>query len=143
MFETIYGWFVSMFGYDLDRYLLGWCCEEEAWIFSNQYLKYGVIALCIALSVTLVYYYVIDHPRFIRWWHWLLMLLLVSFSNFFIGGRATLGDLNSGNIGECFNVFPSDCWMFGLANFFVSAMFFIIFSFCLKWWSTSGKRTPF
>jgi len=152
MFETIYGWLSSLFGGDLDSYLLGYICPtegiEEAW-GASQYIMYGFIALGIALAITLIYYYVINHPRFNKWGSWLLMMMLVGVSNLFIGAGITLSDLWSGNIGDCLvsggngGVDVSTCWMFGLANFCVSIIFFIAFSIGLKWWSTSCKRVPF
>jgi len=152
-FETIYRWFATLFGGDMADYLSGYVCPSEetegGYIGNNQFVMYGFIALGIALAVMLIYYYVINNPRFIKWWHWLLMLILVGLSNLFIGAAMTLNDLNTGNIGECLidgengGIFNSNCWMFGLANFFVSAIFFIIFSISFKWWSSAGKRTPF
>lgn len=152
-FETIYRWFISFFGGDMADYLSGYVCEsdtsEGGFLGRNQFTMYGFIALGIALAIVLIYYYVINHPRFVKWWSWMLMLLLVGVLNLIIGGAMTVGDLNAGEIGDCLlngengGVYASNCWMFGLANFFVSAIFFIIFSIGLKWWSTSGKRTPF
>lgn len=152
MFDTIYGWFSSMFGGDLDSYLLGYICpteEAEASWGTSQYTMYGWIALGTALAIVLIYYYVINHPRFNKWWSWALILLLVGLSNLFVGAGMTLSDLSAGNIGDCLingengGIYDYNCWMFGLANFFVSAIFFIIFSVGLKWWSTNCKRTPF
>jgi hypothetical protein len=152
MFDTIYGWFVSLYGGDLDSYLQGYICptEEagESW-GASQYPMYGFIALGIALGVTLIYYYVINHPRFNKLWSWLLVLLAVGLSNLFVGALMTSGDLAAGNIDDCLigggtgGISDANCWMFGLADFFVSAIFFIIFSVGLKWWSISCKRTPF
>ena len=152
-FETIYRWFAALFGGDMADYLSGYVCPsketEGGYIGSNQFVMYGFIALGIALAVMLIYYYVINHPRFNKWWSWLLMLVFVGLSNLFIGSIMTLNDLNAGNIGDCLingengGIFNSNCWMFGLANFFVSAIFFIVFSIGLKWWSTNCKRTPF
>jgi hypothetical protein len=152
-FETIYRWFVALFGGDMADFLSGYECPSEdsggGYLASNQFLMYGFIALGIALAIMLVYYYVINHPRFNKFWSWLLMLLVVGFSNLFIGAGMTFSDLVAGNIGECLingdngGIYTSNCWMFGFANFFVSEIFFIIFSIGLKWWSTNCKRTPF
>jgi len=151
MFDTIYGWFSSLFGGDLDSYLLGRICPtdttEESW-GASHYVMYGLIALGIALAVMLIYYYVINHPRFNKWWSWMLMMLLVGVSNLLVGAGITLGDLGAGEIGDCMinsengGIHDYNCWMFGLANFFLSAIFFILFSFAFKWWSTNCKRTP-
>jgi len=151
MFDAIYGWFSSLYGGDLDSYLLGYICptkDMEASWGASHYAMYGFIALGIALAVVLIFYYVINHPRFNKWWSWVLMLVLVGLSNLFIGAGITLGDLWAGDIGDCLingdngGIYSVNCWMFGLANFFISAIFFIIFSFGLKWWSTNCKRCP-
>ena len=152
-FETIYRWFASLFGGDMADFLSGYECPSEGseggYLASNQFLMYGFIALGIALAVVLIYYYIINHPRFNRWWSWLLMLVVVGSSNLLIGALMTLEDLAAGNIGECLinggngGISDSNCWMFGLANFFVSAVFFVILSISLKWWSRSCKYSPF
>jgi len=152
-FETIYRWFASLFGGDMADYLSGYVCPSEesegGYLASNQFIMYGVIALGIAFVVMFFYYYIINHPRFNKWWSWLLMLLLVGLSNLFIGALITRDDLSVGNMGECLingengGIYDSNCWMFGLADLCVSATFFIIFSIGLKWWSTNCKRTPF
>jgi hypothetical protein len=153
LFETIYRWFASLFGGDLADYLSGYICSSEetegGYLGSNQFVMYGFIALAIALVIVVIYYYGINHPRFNKWWSWLLMLLLVGLSNLFIGALMTSGDLAAGEIGDCLingengGIYDSNCWMFGLANFIVSVLFFIIFSVGLKWWSTNCKRSPF
>ena len=152
-FEAIYRWFISLYGYDLADYLSGYVCPSEesegGYLASNQFLVYGFVALGIAFVVTLIYYYVINHPRFNKLWSWLIVLLLVGISNLLIGALMTIGDLGAGNIGDCLingengGIYNSNCWMFGLANFLISAAFFIIFSVGLKWWSKNCKRTPF
>lgn len=153
VFETIYRWFVALFGSDMADFLAGYQCPSEesegGYLASNQFIMYGFIALGTALAIVLIYYYVINHPRFNKWWSWLLMLVLVGSINLFTGAIMTSNDLAAGNIGECLingangGIYATNCWMFGLANFFVSAIFFIIFSICLKWWSTNCKYTPF
>jgi len=152
-FETIYCWFVSLFGGDLADYLSGYICPSEesegGYVASNQFVMYGFIALGITLGIVLLYYYAFNHPRFNSWWSWLLVLLFAALTNLFIGAGITLGDLSAGDMGDCLinsgkgGIHNSDCWMFGVANFFVSAIFFTIFSFGLKWWSRNCSRSPF
>ena len=149
VFEVIYRWFLGLFGENMADFLAGFDCSAEDYVLTNQFLMYGFMAMGVALAMVFIYYYVINHPRFNKLWHWLVMLGVVGLVNLFIGAGMTLGDLNAGNIGDCLmngengGIYDSDCWMFGLANFFVSAMFFIVFSIGLKWWSTNCKRTPF
>ena len=154
MFNTIYYWFSSFFGGDLDYYLAGATFQDIEQSFTCWYNMYGFIALGTALLFMVTYYYFINHPRLNKWWHWLIVLLIVGIINFIIGGAITSGDLYNGDIaqfydaciengGEGGNVSAGDCWMFGFANSIVSILFFIIFSFAFKWWSSACKRTPF
>jgi len=153
-FETIYRWFASFFGGDMADYLSGYICpsddSEGGYLGNNQFITYGFIALGIALVVMLIYYYVINHPRFNKWWSWLLMLLLVGVSNLAIAVGMLWGvwdtvtddivcliEGGSGGINE------NTCIGFSIANFIVSILFFIILSIAFKWWSTNCKRCPF
>lgn len=152
--EFIYRWFVSLFGNDLADYLSGWDCTQEAYIGTNFYTSIGIVAVAIALVMMLVYYYLINSATYSRWYHWVIVLLIVGISNFLIGYFWTSAELP--NIGDCMMYLEGDkikyptmlvtekhCWLFGLANFFVSVMFFIVFSFAFKWWSKQAGRSPF
>ncbi|MDR0874447.1 MAG: hypothetical protein LBN27_13450 [Prevotellaceae bacterium] len=153
-FDVIYGWFVSLFGNNLDSFLLGGECDglEVVETGSDLYTGIGLVALAIAVVIMVVYYYVINSSKLNKWWHWVIVLLFIGVINLFIGYGWTSGEL--ANIGDCLMyldgdnataslITESDCWMFGLANFFVSGIFFIIATFVGKWWSTSLRRTPF
>lgn len=154
LFEIIYRWFTFLFGGDMADFLAGYACPSKTvpgggYIFVNQFVTYGIIALATAAFFMLLYYYVINHPRFNSWWSWLLMALIVGIINLFIGTKVSLNDLDAGNVQECLinggngGVNTFTCWMFGLANFLVSAIFFVILSIGLKWWSRNCKRSPF
>ena len=152
-FETIYRWFASLFGGDMADYLSGYICPSEesdgGYLGNNQYIMYGFIALGIALAVMLIYYYIINHPRFNRWWSWLLMLLLVGISNFAIAIGMLWNEYYTVGTAECLiagengGIDGNTCFGFGFANCIVSVLFFIIFSIAFKWWSTNCKRSPF
>jgi hypothetical protein len=152
--EFIYRWFVSLYGNELADHLSGFDCTEQAYIGNNLYIPIGVVAIAIALVFMVGYYYLINSAKLNKWWHWVVVLLLVGGINLFIGYGWTSGELP--NIGDCLMYLNGDkesnpvaliteqeCWLFGLANFFVSSLFFIAFSFAFKWWSQSCKRTPF
>lgn len=145
-FEWFYGLFASLYGQDLDSYLLGaQCSEEEAGelVFTGDFLytPIGFVALAVAAVFFVVYYYIINSSKLNKWWHWFIVMLLVGVVNLFIGQGWTSTELP--NIGSCLFVIESDFWMFGLANAFASMVFFIVLSFAGKWWSSSCKRTPF
>ena len=152
-FKYVYRWFESWFGTGLADYLEGKICDTDGSLIEgghSLFVPFGVIAIVSSLLIVLLFYYVINHPRFNSLWSWLLALLMSSVINLFIGALWTLSTFSNGDIPDCLiyyegnqDIFLTDCWMFGFANFFISAVFFIIFSIALKWRSTNCKRTPF
>jgi len=151
-FETIYRWFEWLFGAKLADYLAGYDCQSETFIGSNQFAIIGIIAVAIAIFFVVLYYYIINHPRFNRLWSWLIMLTIVGLTNLLIGYGIVSSHLSAGDIGDCLLYGTSrelplinqvNCWGFGLANFIVSAMWFIVFSLAFKWWSRNCKYSPF
>jgi hypothetical protein len=159
IFETIYRWFVSFFGGDMADYLSGFICQvadsegkiivEEGFFGNNQYSTYGLIALLSALAVMLVYYYGINHPRFNRWWSWLVMLFIVGAANFGVAVGMLWNEWYTVGTAECLiaggngGIDGNSCLGFGFAHSIIAILFFIIFSLAFKWWSTNCKYSPF
>jgi hypothetical protein len=140
-FESIYRWFISFFGDDLADHLAGFDCQEEAYTGNNLYIPIGIVAVIISLAVMLLYYYAINSAKLNKWQHWIIALLFAGVVNLFTGYKWTAGELP--NIGECLNTSMLHCWFFGMANAFIAIIFFIIFSFALRFWSRNCCRTPF
>jgi hypothetical protein len=153
IFETIYRWFAAFFGGDMADYLSGYICPSDdsdgGYLGNNQYIIYGFIAISIALAVMLIYYYVINHPRFNKLWSWLLMILIVGVSNFGLAIGLLWNEWYTVGTAECLikgengGIDGNTCIGFGFAHSIISILFFIIFSIGLKWWSTNCKRSPF
>lgn len=150
---NIYCWFETFFGQNLAEHL--WGFDGNEYTLSNTYNSVGLTALIISLFFVLLYYYIINHPRFNKWWSWLIVLGVNGIVNLFIGYAWTVSDYVNGNIADNLMysrneegeivaslIFKSDCWGFGIANFFASTIFFIIFTFCFKWWSRNCKHSP-
>lgn len=145
LFGSIYCWFESLFGQNLAEYLWGYNCETESYSSSNAFYGIGLITLAISLTLVIIYYYVINHPRFNRWWSWLIVLGVTGTISLFVGYQWTATDFLNGYIGDClmyirdeegnitsYLIHESDCWMFGVANLFISVGFFIVFSFIVN-----------
>ncbi|MDD2199556.1 MAG: hypothetical protein PHE08_07520 [Bacteroidales bacterium] len=154
----IYNWFISIFGQDFGKYLWGYNCETQDFSGQNLYNSIGLITIGITLVFVIAYYYLplwgFNHPRTNKWWHWLIMLLIVGVTNHFISYGWTINDFLNGNIGDCLMytrdsdgniisqlIFHKNCWLFGLSNFFVSAISFTVFSYIFKWWSPNCKHS--
>ncbi len=153
VFGVIYCWFETFFGQNLAEHL--WGFDGSEYTKTNIYNSVGVVMLLVSLFLVLSYYYFLNHPRFNKWWNWLIILGLNGIVNLLIGYAWTVNDYLNGTIadnlmysrneeGEIVThlITSSDCWGFGMANFFVATMFFTLFSFCFKWWSRNCKHSP-
>lgn len=49
---------------------------------TNLYINIGFVLIISSLIGLCTYYYLIDNPRFAKWWHWLLSVLLLCTFNF-------------------------------------------------------------
>lgn len=156
---NIYSWFESFFGQNLAEYLWGYNCETQDYSGNNLFNSIGLITLGVSFLLVLAYYYLpipmFNHPRFNKWWNWLIILLIAGSINFFIAYGWTVNDFLNGDIGDCLMytrdeqgnvitqlIYEIDCVLFGLSNFFVSTMFFIGWSILLKWGSRNCKHSP-
>jgi hypothetical protein len=133
IFGTIYSLFDGLFRQNLADHLGGYNCETKTYSNPNLFEQAGLATLGIALVVVFIYYYIINHPHFNRWWNWLIMLGITGFLGFVIGSCWTLRELSNGYIGDCYEggIHESDCWGFGISNLFVAVIFFITSSIIL------------
>jgi len=145
MFETVYRWFISLFGSNLAEHLSGWDETVGDYTKSNLFSVVGIVTLAIVLVACVTYYYVLNHPRQNRWWKWLLFWLLpVAILNFFIAFGITLTDVIADNISsDLLPITWLNCLGFGFTNFIISALLFVINSFFIKWGSQNCKYSPF
>lgn len=104
----------------------------------NLYLSIGLITTITSLILVLAFYFIINRPSFSRWQHWLIMLLINFLIAFLVG---------------CFipqNVFYGlgidyeiiEYITFGLITAITTTTFFIIWTYCFKWWKSQAKGTP-
>jgi len=159
LFRNIYSWLIDFYGTYLYDYFKGWNCDTQAFSNPNQFVSIGLITMLISLVVVWIYYYGIDHPRFNQWWSWLIMLFATAVTTLLFGFGKAYSHLYGGQIGECLlyvliydangkeisrtqQIFTANCWGFGIANMIIAISFFIIFSFCLKWWSRNCNHSP-
>ena len=162
IFKIIYSWFYNIYSIHLYDYLKGVDCDG-AFVGPDHFITIGLIMISISLFVAIVYYYVINHPRFNRLWHWLIVLLTNAIINLLVGFGYVYSKLYSGVIPACFThaeietteegyiygvngterLTTGNCWQFGIANSILAVLAFVLFSMIIKWWSRNCKRSPF
>lgn len=160
--RNVYSWLNPIYDEILYEYLKGNDCNGY-FIGPNHFQTIGILVIGISFFMLFIYYYVINHPRFNRWWHWLGFLLLTGLINLFTGFGYIYSKLNGGEIPACFThsqvetaqngsiygvngteiLFNSNCWQFGIANAIIAIVLFAIFSFAFKWRSRNCKYSPF
>jgi hypothetical protein len=154
---TIYCWFEKLFGQDLAEHLWGWDMSTGDYTKANQFNILGLYLIFVTLFMVLLFYYLINHPRFNRWWNWLIILLINAGLNFLYAWLITLSDLNSNSISDDLmyvrnvstneivtqKVIDSNCIYFGITNAIVATSVFILLSFAFRWWSRNCSTCPF
>lgn len=153
---NIYCLFQSLFGSELRDHLWGYVCGDGGFGNANVFNQIGGIMILVSLVVAVIYYYVINSPRFYKWSHWLVMLLINALINFGIAAYWTITDLLNGSIQGCLmylrdtdgNVLEvlitnTHCYGFAATNAIISVAVFFIWSMLIKWGSSTAKYSPF
>ena len=112
--------------------------------YSNEMYNYGVydtfalITLLITWAAALIYYYVINSVKFDRWPHWLIMLLVcvvVVPSACFAYNEYVFSDLGLSYLSESMQMM--------LVNGIAAAVWYVVASFSIRWWSSNCRHSPF
>ena len=116
-------------------------------MFSNDlYVLPGILLFIIPLLTLSIYYYLINHPRFNKFIHWLLFLFVGSFILSCICYFYTLSEI------EIFYVhkkpsqnqpFDVEFVVFAIQNFVYSVLLGAIYSFFLRLGSKNCSMTPY
>ena len=109
---------------------------------SGVYVTIGFLMLAISAAGVLAYYYLINHPRFNRWFYWLIVILVLASINFSIAWA-----MSDGIIWELYYKvipYPSSYFVtFSIINALWSIFFSFVFSMAFKWRSRNCKYSPF
>ncbi len=112
--------------------------------FSNElyaeglYLTVGLISSIVSLFLVLLFYFIINRPSFSRWQHWAIMLFINFIINFVVGFFVPQNVFNS--LGNDFEIM--EYISFGLIASLTTTVFFVIWTYCFKWWKGNAKGTP-
>jgi hypothetical protein len=149
-FAPIYELLQDLYGQFLGYHLYGYDCEFN---ITNQslYALIGSLMIMISFVICILFYYAINHPRFNRWYHWLIMLVMNAGINFYIAYDITKSELDLGKICKDFVTDPqtnaiqidaTNCMGFGFDNAIIATLFFVLFSFIVRWWSRNCSTCP-
>lgn len=120
----------NVYGAELYDHLKGW--DDSLMGFRpdyNQFPSIFISTVAICLLAFLLFYYVLNSPRFNRWWSWLIMLVIVGVSAFVWGYQVVNADIVSQSIAPSLieRIGSLNASMFGLYNMILAIIIFWCF----------------
>ena len=137
---------LNVYGQDLFYHLKGWDNGMQDFVAANnQFPTIWLVTFFSALVVFVVYYYILNHPRFNKVWHWLITMAVLAIGIFVWSRGLVMSDIAGVSmhpIDPALNVSADNALMFGVYNAVLSAIFFIFFSVVGRFGSKNCKNSP-
>lgn len=115
-------------------------------MFQNGfYLPLFIVMLVSVIAVAAIYYYVVNHPRVNRWYHWFFFGIGTALVNFAVTW-VIASDKIVNHFAQQGMAAPYDWtnyFILSILAFLWTFVFFFLFSFIIKWGSRNCKHTPF
>ncbi|WP_298423524.1 hypothetical protein [uncultured Kordia sp.] len=119
--------------------ILGYAGTFSQDLYQEQlYPIIGLLGVFVSLALVLIFYFIINRPKFSRWQHWLIILLVNFLIAFLIGLLLPLNTFDGLGI----EYETSKYITFGFKNAIIVTIYFIIWTYCFKWWKSNAKGTP-
>ena len=137
---------LNVYGQDLFYHLKGWDNGMQDFVAANnQFPTIWLVTFFSALLVFVVYYYILNHPRFNKVWHWLITMAVLAIGIFVWSRGLVMSDIAGVSmhpIDPALNVSADNALLFGVYNAVLSAIFFLFFSFVGRFGSKNCKNSP-
>ena len=104
------------------------------------YATVGLVTIISALVFNIVFYYIINRPKFSKWYHWIFIGIIHLGLCFFVS-YFTPKDTFDEILPDVYT-YP-DYLGFSLINTISAFLFYVIFMLTVRWWSSNAKTTPF
>lgn len=144
MFEFFYKW-KSFYGAELFEHLKGWDDTIADYNYAHcRFPQLFLVTIGIAIVLFFLYYYVINHPRFNRWWSWLIMFLLVAAGAFGYSYYVVHADIVYNNIAPSlqYAISTSNGLLLGIYSAIMAILLFLLLTLLLRHWSSNCKHSP-
>lgn len=137
---------LNVYGQDLFYHLKGWDNGMQDFVAANnQFPTIWLVTFFSALLVFVVYYYILNHPRFNKVWHWLITMAVLAIGIFIWSRGLVMSDIAGVSlhpVDPALNVSADNALMFGVYNAVLSAIFFLFFSIAGRFGSKNCKNSP-
>lgn len=110
----------------------------------NLYITIGLCMVLIPVLILSIYYYVVNSVKLNKWYHWLVLVVILAGINFCIAYFCSYNDLSL--LYEQQNKelpYSSEFVGFSLINVIWTLVVSFVFSMIIKWGSKNCRRTPF
>ena len=110
------------------------------WMYEQGlYLQLALFIVLISWGMALIFYYGLSKlfVNFSCWYHWLIMLILT----LFLAPGVSVYYLHGKYVEESYDYWVQ-CQSIGNISIALTALFFIIASFSMRWWSQNAAFTP-
>ncbi|MGI6223637.1 MAG: hypothetical protein ACOYJG_08510 [Prevotella sp.] len=104
---------------------------------NNLYRMTTLFSVIYAWVLAGVFYYVINSVSFSRWYHWLIVLAIAC-----VVSSITTYTYCDGIFTDDGVDYSDQLFGFAMTNLLVEALFFIIASYSMRWWSSNCRHTP-
>lgn len=144
MFEFLFR-LKQLYGAALFEHLKGW--DDAIADYNPDFCRFPMLFGVIVGSAIIgffLYYYIINNPRFNRWWSWLIFLAVVGAASYSYGAYVVSSDIAMDNIAPSLQnlIGMTNCIYFGLYCMVVSMLLFFILSMLFRRWSRNCKHSP-
>ena len=102
------------------------------------YSSLGLSGILLSLLLVITFYFIINRPSFSGFRHWLIILGVNFVLASIIGTLLPRTKLTV--IGIEYELI--EYITFGFKNAIISTLFFIVWTYCLKWWYGNARGTP-
>ena len=137
---------LNVYGEDLFYHLKGWDNGLQDFVAANnQFPTIWLVTFSSALLVFVLFYYIMNHPRYNKFWHWLITMAELALGIFIWSRSLVLSDIAGSSlhpVDPALNVSADSAMLFGLYNAVLSAIFFFFLSIIGRFGSKNCKNTP-
>jgi hypothetical protein len=111
---------------------------------NDLYMPVGFVMVISSLVGMLIYYYVLNHPRYDKWYHWFGCVVVVGIINAVSAYWVVLSKLEIVFAREDEEVpFSTEFFSYSIVDFLWTLIFCFVFSLLVKWGSSNCRKTPF
>lgn len=138
---------LNLYGQDLYYHLNGWNSATYSFVQAdNQFPSIWLTTVFSALIVFVVYYYILNHPRFNKFWSWFTAMVILFIGIFLYSRALVIADIFGNSlhpVDPALNVSTDSALLFGVYNGALSSLFFFFFSIVGRFGSKNAKNSPF